>query len=166
MGRTCVAVVLCLITGVSLAQTSTGKPGVSSQQPNSPAAGAGGSSSAGGGVTPAGRYRQPPCWQQAGISKDVLQQRHNLEQAARSQIASVCADTSLSPQQKREKIREIHQQTQQQVQALMTPQQQEALKSCQAARNGEHGGAPHPHAGGGMGPCGETPSGTSPQSKP
>jgi hypothetical protein len=164
--RTCVAVFLGLMAGVSLAQTSTSKPGFSSQQPTSPGTGAGGPSSGGGGGTPVGRYRQPPYWQQAGISKEVLQQRHSLEQAAHSQIASVCADTSLGPQQKREKIREIHQQTSQQVQALMTPQQQEALKSCQAARNGGHDGAPHPHAGGGMGPCGEAPSVASPQSKP
>jgi len=164
--RTCVAIILGLIAGVSLAQTSTGKPGFSSQQPTSPTTGTSGpSSGSAGGFTPVGRHRQPPCWQQAGITKDVMQQRRSLEQAAHSQIASICADSSLSAQQKREKIREIHQQTMQQVQARMTLQQQEALKSCQAQRHGGQGGAPHPHEGGGMGPCGETPSGTGSKSK-
>jgi hypothetical protein len=90
-----------------------------------------------------------------------MEQRRNLEQEARSQLASVCADTSLTAEQKREKIKAIHQQTMQQVQGLITQQQQEALKSCQAARQGAppgNGGGSHP--GGGMGPCGEMPSGS------
>jgi hypothetical protein len=35
------------------------------------------------------------------------------------------------PQQKREKIRQLHQQARQQIESLITPQQQEALKACQ-----------------------------------
>jgi hypothetical protein len=44
---------------------------------------------------------------------------------------------------------------------LVTPQQMEAMKSCQMSRNhaGGHPAAPHPSAGAGHRPCGELPSG-------
>jgi hypothetical protein len=90
-----------------------------------------------------------------------MEQRKDLEQQAKSQVAAVCADTSLTTQQKHEKIKSIRQQTMQQVQALITPQQQDALKSCQVARKEaqtENGGGPNPGAG--KGPCGETPAGS------
>ncbi len=102
--------------------------------------------------------RQEPCWQEAGISKAAMQQRRSLERSSRSEIQSVCADTSLTPQQRREQIRAIHERTRQQIDALISPQQRETLKSCQQARNAghPHGGGIHAGGGGrGEGPCGE-----------
>lgn len=109
--------------------------------------------------------RQEPCWQEAGISKAALQQRKSLEQSARAEIQSVCANSSLTPQQRREQIRAIHERTKQQVDALISPQQREALKACQQARNGGHGGGGGFHGGGsghGEGPCGELNEGKEP----
>ena len=112
-------------------------------------------------VPPALRARQQPCWQQAGISQSAMQQRRQIEESTRAQIQSVCSDSSLTPQQKREKIRQLHEQTRQQVEGLISPAQQQALRACQQERSAAHGGrigGVH-HGGGGSGPCGELASG-------
>ncbi len=101
------------------------------------------------------RARREPCWQVAGISQSAMQQHKSLEENARSQVQSVCNDSSLTPQQKREKIRQIHQQTQQQVEGVITPQQRQALQACRQQRGeGVHGGGRGMHPKG-EGPCGE-----------
>ncbi len=104
-------------------------------------------------TTRTGRARPEPCWQVAGISQSAMQQRKSLEENARSQLQSVCNDSSLTPQQKREKIRQIHQQTEQQVEGAITPQQRQALQACRQKR----GEGAHMARGGrkGEGPCGE-----------
>ena len=115
------------------------------------------------GVVPRGRTASPsnggahqqPCWQQVGISSSAIEQRRSLEQSARAQVESVCADSSLTSQQKREKIKEIHQHADQQIGALITPQQIEALKACNAARATNRPPLSHPHPARGTGPCGE-----------
>jgi hypothetical protein len=89
-----------------------------------------------------------------------MDQRRTIQENARSQVAAVCAESSLTPQQRQEKIRQIHQQTQQELNGLISPQQMEAMKSCQASRSHAN---PHPgggggHPGGGQGPCGELPT--------
>jgi Spy/CpxP family protein refolding chaperone len=98
---------------------------------------------------------QQPCWQQAGISKGVIEQRRSIEQNTRAQVESVCADSSLTPQQKHQKIKELREGARQQIDAIITPQQQEELKACNAQRATSLP-APLPHHGtGGRGPCGE-----------
>lgn len=96
--------------------------------------------------------RQSPCWQQAGVSRSAIEQRRQIEENIHGQVESVCSDSSLTPQQKQEKIRQLHQEAQQQVQGLVSPQQEQALRSCREKR-GEvpRGGGIH----GGGGPCGE-----------
>ena len=99
--------------------------------------------------------RQEPCWQEAGISKGAMQQRKSIEQGSRAEIQSLCGNSSLTPQQRREQMRAIRERTRQQVDALISPEQREALKACQQARG--HSGAGGVHGGGGRGegPCGE-----------
>lgn len=110
--------------------------------------------------TGARRTGQKPCWQQVGVSQSAEQRRRQIEQGTRSQVEAVCADSSLTPQQKQEKIRELHANARREVEGLMSPQQQEAMKSCREQR-GEGGGVGHGgHGGGGEGPCGEMPMGT------
>jgi hypothetical protein len=96
--------------------------------------------------------RQEPCWEVAGVSRSALQQRRSLAQQARQEVAAVCANSSLSIQQKRLQIQQIHRQERQQIDGIITPAQQEAMRSCQEQRHGVHGGG---HLGGGGGPCGE-----------
>lgn len=108
-------------------------------------------------ATRTARPRAVPCWEQAGISKSAIEERTAIQREARSQVEAVCADTSLTPQQKRERIREIHQQAKERAEALISPQQQEALTACQKERAANHPpAAPGVHHGGAhAGPCGE-----------
>lgn len=96
------------------------------------------------------RTRQEPCWQQAGVSRSVMEQHRSIEMDAHSQVASVCGNSSLTPQQKQQQVREIRQQAQQKMDALITSEQQSALHSCQHAANGSNGSR-RPD---GAGPCG------------
>ena len=120
-------------------------------------------------TTPPRRQRQEPCWEVAGISKTAMEQRRALAEQAKQQIEAVCANSSLTVAQKHQEIRSIHEREKQQAEALVTPQQQAAVKACQESRgHGGHGGG----AGGGghgMGPCGEmpaTPPGKGPRPEP
>jgi len=103
--------------------------------------------------------RQEPCWEVAGVSKSALQQRRTLAQQARQEIEAVCANSSLSVQQKRQQIAQIHERERQEIDAIITPAQQEAMRSCQEQRG--HGGGGHVGGGHG-GPCGEMPVGIKP----
>ena len=99
-----------------------------------------------------------------------MEQRNAIQRKTRSEVEAVCAETGLTPQQRQQKIRQIHEQAKQGMDALVSPQQMESLKSCQMSRNhgGAHTGVPHPSAGGGHGPCGEMPtrSGPTPTTPP
>jgi len=101
--------------------------------------------------------RPEPCWQEAGISKSAIEQRRQIERNMQAEIQSVCNDSSLPPEQKREKIRQLHRQAHQRMEGLISPQQREALKACQQQRAAAH--PPHPglgtHPGVSRGPCGE-----------
>ena len=105
------------------------------------------------------QVHQPPCWEVAGISRSAMEQRHAIEQRTRSGVEAVCADSSLSPQQRQQKIRQIHEQGKHELDALVSPQQMVALKSCQMSRNHREGhpGGGHRAARDGHGPCGEMP---------
>jgi hypothetical protein len=81
-----------------------------------------------------------------------MQQRKQIEESTRGQVEAVCGDSSLSPQQKQQKIHQLREEAQKQIEGAITPQQEQALKSCRESRSE----GPHPggmHAGGG-GPCG------------
>jgi Spy/CpxP family protein refolding chaperone len=140
-----------------LAQSSAGVPPPTGSAPGStpPQSNVPGSNNAGN----RGRGRQQPCWQVAGISQQTVQQHRQIEENTRSQVQSVCSNSSLSAQQKHEQIRQIHEQARKQMESLMTPQQEEALKSCREQRGGEHRGGGGAHRGG-ESPCGETPAGS------
>jgi hypothetical protein len=103
---------------------------------------------------------QEPCWQVAGISKSAMEQRHSIQQNAHSQVEAVCADSSLSAPQRNERIRQIHEQAKQQMDAIVSPQQMQSLKACQSSRAGAHPPTGGHHIGGAAssgGPCGELP---------
>jgi len=80
-----------------------------------------------------------PCFQQAGIDKSVMEQLLSIQRESHSQIQSVCSDTSLTVQQKHQQVRQIHQQTHQKIEGLITPEQEKALMACrQEQRGGNH----------------------------
>jgi hypothetical protein len=92
---------------------------------------------------------QEPCWKQAGITRPVMEQHQQIERDAHTQIASVCEDSSLTPQQKQEQVKQIRQQAEGKTSALIPAEQLSALHACQQQRRG--GNMQH-HAG--AGPCG------------
>jgi hypothetical protein len=149
----CVAAILMISVPV-LGQRTGRSGGTSSSSTSGSNDGANNNSSEANNETGVGH--REPCWKEAGIPASVIQQRRSIEQNAKSQIAAVCADSSLTAQQQAAQIKAIHQQTQQVLQALFTPQQEEALKACRAAReSGKQ--TPHPETpkAQATGPCGE-----------
>ena len=103
------------------------------------------------------RPRVEPCWEVAGVPKSAVQQRRVITQRTRQQVETVCANSSLSVSQKRQKIQAIHQRERQEIDGIISIAQQEAMRSCQEQR---HGGASGGHGGGGHGrPCGELSTG-------
>lgn len=97
---------------------------------------------------------QPSCWQLAGISKATMDERNRIGQASKAQIEAVCANPSLSSQQRSQEIRQISQQRQRELEGTITPLQAQELKSCNQERAAAR---PPVVASGGprRGPCGE-----------
>lgn len=93
---------------------------------------------------------QEPCFEVAGIQKNVMEQIWSLERETHSQVETVCSNSSLTPQQKHEQVHELREQTHQKVDSLITPEQAKALESCRQERGMEHQGM-HGEGGG----CGE-----------
>jgi hypothetical protein len=106
--------------------------------------------------------RQEPCWRVAGVSQQALQKHRQIEESTRSQVEAVCSNTSLSAQQKQQEIRQLHENAKKQMGSLVTPQQEEALRSCRESRGESHSGGVRRTGGGAAseGPCGEMPRGT------
>lgn len=102
------------------------------------------------------RGGEPPCFKQAGVSEDTWQKIRDIHKTSHQQVVSICENSSLSAQQKREQVRQAFQQTEQQVHGLLTPQQQDAVKQCRQERRGDRkgmgGGMRGMHRGGGD-PC-------------
>jgi len=107
---------------------------------------------AGSNPSPAHPGNGGPCFQQAGIDKSVMEQLFSIQRESHSQIQSVCSDTSLSAQQKHQQVRQIHQQTHQKIEGLITPEQEKALMACRQQQRGETHPGGHLGMGGG---CGE-----------
>lgn len=96
--------------------------------------------------TPGKPYREPPCWQQAGISPSVMPQIREIQQSTRSQVESVCSNSSLTPDEQRQQVGQLHKQQQEQIGGLVSAEQLQALRSCQEQHNqmagAHHGGNP------------------------
>jgi len=75
---------------------------------------------------------------------------------AHSPVESVCSNSSLTPRQRLQHLREIRERAMQKRESLMPADQQKTLTTCQQARNGNHAGAGGPHEGLGSG-CGGMP---------
>ena len=106
---------------------------------------------------PAVRPRVVPCWQQVGISQAAMQERAAISRETKAQVEAVCANSSLTPQQRQQQIRQIREEAKQRQEALISPAQQEELRACQQQRAALHPPGPGVHPSGGVarGPCGE-----------
>ena len=81
---------------------------------------------------------------EAGIPPAKVNERWKIEDNAKGKISEVCSDVSLTPEKKREKIRQINEQTEQEIAKLITAKQLAAFKACQAKRDQEKGRAIEP----------------------
>jgi hypothetical protein len=106
--------------------------------------------------------KKEPCWQVAGVSVAAMHERRAISRQARQEVEAVCANSSLSAQQKHAQIQQIRERERQQIDAIITPAQREAIRSCQESRGGGHGGGGHF----GGGPCGEISTGHNPHPHP
>lgn len=98
--------------------------------------------------------RGTPCWQQAGVPQDVMDKIKGIRAKGHADVQAVCADTSLSDAQKRDKAREIRNSTHEQVMALLTPEQRKAVNQCREERGNGAGRGAHRGGHGGRGnPC-------------
>jgi hypothetical protein len=110
---------------------------------------------------PAHRGGQENCMQQAGIDHSVMEQMRTIGHDARTQVESICSNSSLTAQQRQEQARAVRERAMEKRDSLMTPDQRTALRECQQQKSGNHtgeGGGMHEGAGGG---CREMPRGAS-----
>ena len=94
---------------------------------------------------------QVPCWKQAGMTPDMVNQRWKLEDQQKTRIAQVCTEPSTSAQQKHDKIEQIHADTDRALAQLIPVKELKAFNKCQAEMDQRH-----PKAAGEkqLGPCG------------
>ena len=92
-----------------------------------------------------------PCWRQAGMTPDMVNQRWYLEDQQKLKIAQVCSEPSTSAQQKRDKIEQIHADTGREVAHLIPAKELAAFNKCQAEVDQSH---PKPAGQKEVGPCG------------
>ena len=154
------AALLVVLTVPLLAQSDPNVPASpaqpTSQQPeaapNSPRAL--GESAPPPGSTLQRRAGQVPCWKEAGISAAKVNERWQIEDNAKVKIAEVCSDSSLTAEKKRDKIRQINEETEQEVAKIIPAKELEAFKACQAQRDREKANRPGRTAVKPLGPCG------------
>ena len=95
--------------------------------------------------------RQPPCWRQAGIAPNLVNERWKIEDQGKSRIAAVCTETGTSAQQKQNKILMINSETQRAIASIIPAKQLQAFNACQVDYNKTH---PKPASEKELGPCG------------
>jgi len=108
----------------------------------------------------------PPCMQQAGIDRSVMEQFTSIQREMHSQVQGVCSNTSLSPEQKHQQVQEIRRQAHQKMDGLITPEQQKKLTACRQERGEQHPGMGGGFGGAGGGGCGEWQGGRRPNGAP
>ena len=99
------------------------------------------------------RAHSAPCWRQAGLSPEMVNQRWKLEDEQKSKIAAVCTEPSTSAQQKHDKIEQIQVETDQAIARLIPSKERKTFDQCQAELERSK---PHPASEKELGPCGGT----------
>ena len=72
------------------------------------------------------------------LTDDQKAQMKKIHEGAKSQIAAVNNDSSLSADQKQAKIKSIHRDSRKQMEALLTPEQRETQKQWHKAHRGQN----------------------------
>jgi len=99
------------------------------------------------------RALQVPCWKQAGLPPDLVNQRWKLEDQAKVRIAAACNEASTTAQQKHDKIEAINAERDRAIADLIPAKELAAFNACQAKWDKAH---PKPAGEKALGPCGGT----------
>ena len=91
----------------------------------------------GGGKAGAPAKGESACFQKAGVPDSVWQRVHAIRQSTHQQVATICQNPSLTPEQRHQQIKQTHEQAKRQIDALLTPQQLEGIKACRDERRAE-----------------------------
>ena len=78
------------------------------------------------------RSNGPPCWKQSGMTPDMVNQRWKIEDQQKANIAAVCSETSTSPQQKHDKIEQIHANTKEAIARVIPSDTLAKFNRCQS----------------------------------
>lgn len=97
------------------------------------------------------RLLRAPCWRQAGMTPDMVNQRWKIEDDQKTRIAEVCSEPSTSARQKHDKIEQIHVDTDQAIARLIPAKELQTFNQCQAELEKSK---PHPTGQKELGPCG------------
>jgi hypothetical protein len=92
-----------------------------------------------------------PCWKEAGMTPDMVNQRWSIEDQQKVKVAQVCAEPSTSAEQKHDKIQQIHADTDRAIGQLIPAKELAAFNKCQAERDQNR---PKPANQKELGPCG------------
>jgi Spy/CpxP family protein refolding chaperone len=77
------------------------------------------------------------------LTTDQRSQLKAIHQSTRDQVNAIRNDSTLTQEQKAEKVRSLHQSTRQQASGILTPEQQQKIKAeRRGGRRGGHGGGP------------------------
>ncbi len=76
--------------------------------------------------------------QKLNLSADQKNQIKQIHENAKSQVESIRNDSSLTPEQKEQKIKQIRQGTRKQTMGVLTPEQQKIWKAKHREHRGEH----------------------------
>jgi len=94
-----------------------------------------------------------PCWKQAGMTPDMVNQKWQIEEQQKQNIAAVCSEASTGPQQKHDKIEQIHAKTAQDLAKVVPAEELSKFNKCQAElQKSRPSSAPKKE----LGPCGGT----------
>jgi hypothetical protein len=118
------AIVLALLplsSSLGLAQSSTPQPADPSAQQETAAP-----------SQSARPKHQPPCWKQAGIAPQAVNERWKIEDDAKVKIGAVCTDATLTPAQRLDKIHKIDGQRDDEIAKLVPAKQLETFKACES----------------------------------
>jgi len=99
-------------------------------------------------------HHQVTCWRQVGIPSAMVNERWKIEDDAKTQISGVCSDQSLSAQQRTEKIHQIDEQRDRQIEKLIPADKLSAFKACQAQHDMQQGMRASKTPARQLGPCG------------
>ena len=95
--------------------------------------------------------RGTPCWRQAGMTAEMVNQRWYIEDQQKQKIAQACTEPTTSAQQKHDKIQQIHADTDRAVAQLIPAKERAAFNKCQAEVDQRN---PKPAGQKEVGPCG------------